>query len=174
MKWPLVSCVFLAVLAGHFLYVTRSVSTASGEGPWASYVFERPAASRLSRYVGPGEYWLGLSYSLAGAFAAFCLARAIRMRRESLAAPAGGLALGGVLWATVCFLTGCCGSPMLPVYLGLLGPKFLGVTKPLAFGVTLLSIAVGYAWMLKRARKAKLRNVNTGLHEDVGADPGQV
>ncbi|MFV1994424.1 MAG: hypothetical protein ACC661_03215 [Verrucomicrobiales bacterium] len=174
MKWLLVSCVFLAVLAGHFLYVTRSVLPPNKDGPWASYEFERPEESRLSRYIGPGEYWLGFSYGLAGAFAAFCLARAIRMRRESLAASAGGLALSGVLWATVCFLTGCCGSPMLPVYLGLLGPKFLGVTKPLAFGLTLVSIAVGYAWMLKRTRKAKLRDVNTGLHEDVGADSGQV
>ena len=155
MKWPLVSCVFLAVLAGHFLYVTHSVSTENEDGPWASYVFERPEESRLSRYIGPGEYWLGFSYGLAGAFAAFCLVQAIRMRRESLAASAGGLALSGVLWATVCFLTGCCGSPMLSVYLGFLGPKFLGVTRPLTFGLMLLSIAVGYAWMFKRARKVR-------------------
>ena len=174
MKWLAVSCVFPAVLAGHFLYVTRGVSTSDEDGPWASYEFERPEESRMSRYVDSGEYWLGLSYGLAGAFAAFCLVRAIRMRREFLGASAGGLALGGVLWATACFLTGCCGSPMLPVYLGLLGPKFLGVTRPLTFGLTLLSIVIGYAWMLKRARKAKLRNVNTGLHEDVGADPGRV
>ena len=33
---------------------------------------------------------------------------------------------------------------------------------------------IGYAWMLKRTRKATLRNVNTGLHEDVGADSGRV
>ena len=174
MKWLLAACVFLALLAGHFLYITRSVSTASGGGQWASYEFERLEESRLSRYLEPGEYWLGLSYGLAGAFATFCLIRAIRMRRESLAESAGGFALSGLLWATACFFTGCCGSPMLPIYLGLLGPKFLDVTKPLMFGLTLLSIVIGYAWMLKRARKAKLKNVNTGLYEDVGADPGQV
>ena len=174
MKWLLVSCVFLAVLAGHFLYVTRSVSTSNKEGPWASYEFERPEESRLSRYVGPGEYWLGFSYGLAGAFAAFCLARALRMRRESLGASAGGLAFSGVLLTTACVLIGCCGSPLLPVYLGLLGPKFIGVTRPLTFVLMLLSTVIGYAWMLKRARKARLRNVDTGLHEDAGADPGQV
>ena len=63
---------------------------------------------------------------------------------------------------------------MLPVYLGLLGPKFLGVTKPLMFVLTVLSIAVGYAWMIKRARKVVVKNVNTGLHEDARAEPGQV
>lgn len=157
MKW-LIPCVFLAILAGHFLYATREVSISGNNAAWAAYKFEQPEESRLNRYIGPGEYWLGLSYGLAGAFAAFSLLRAIRMRREALAASAGaagGIALGGLLWAGVCFLVGCCGSPMLPVYLGLLGPKFLGVTKPLTFGLTLLSIVAGSAWMLRRAQKMK-------------------
>ena len=59
------------------------------------------------------------------------------MRRASLAASAGGLTLSGILAASVCFLTGCCGSPMLPLYLGLLGPNFLGVTNPLTLAITL-------------------------------------
>ena len=154
MRW-LTLFIFLAILAGHFLYATRDVSIPDGNGAWAAYKFEQPEESRLDRYIGPGEYWLGLSYGLAGAFAAFCLVRAIKMRRETLAASAGGLALGGLLWASVCFFVGCCGSPMLPVYLGLLGPKFLGITKPLMFGLTLVSIVVGYTWMLKRTPKAR-------------------
>ncbi len=148
-------CVFLAILAGHFLYATRSVSISDNNAAWAAYKFEQPKESRLSRYIGPGEYWLGLSYGLAGAFAVFSLVRAIRMRREALAASAGGIALGGLLWAGVCFFVGCCGSPMLPLYLGLLGPKFLGVTKPLTFGLTLLSIVIGSAWMLKGTQGVK-------------------
>lgn len=154
MKW-VTGFIFLAIFAGHFLYVTCDVSISNGNGAWAAYDFEQPKESRLNRYIAPGEYWLGLSYGLAGAFAAFCLVRAIRMRRETLAASAGGVALGGLLWAGVCFFVGCCGSPMLPVYLGLLGPKFLGVTKPLTFGLTLLSIVVGYTWMLKRTPKVR-------------------
>ncbi len=155
MKW-MTGFIFLAILAGHFLYATRSVSVSNGNGAWAAYEFEQPRESRLDRYIASGEYWLGLSYGLAGAFSAFYFARAIKMRRESLAASAGGVALGGLLWAGVCFFTGCCGSPMLPVYLGLLGPKFLGVTKPLTFGLTLLSIVAGYTWMLKRTPKTRL------------------
>ncbi len=157
MKCLILMSVFLSVLAGHFFYVTQTIKPLNENGPWASYKFEQPEESRWSRYVVPGEYWLGFSYGLAGAFAAFCLARAIRMRRESIFASAGGLALGGLLWAGVCFFVGCCGSPMLPVYLGLLGPKFLGVTKPLTFVLTVISITVGYRLMLKRAKKCGCR-----------------
>ncbi|GMU21404.1 MAG: hypothetical protein AMXMBFR13_14970 [Phycisphaerae bacterium] len=173
MKWA-ISAVFVAVLLGHFLYVTRTVAVSQDGGAWAAYEFDQPQESRWARYTAPGEYWLGLSYGLAGAFATWCFARILRLRREALAANAAGLTLSGVLWAAVCFLTGCCGSPMLPVYLGLFGPKFLSITKPLTFCITLLSIVVGYAWMLKRAPKAIKRNVNTSLHEAARANPGEV
>jgi len=156
-KWVTL-CVFISIFAGHFLYATRDVSISDDSDDdviWATYKFEQPEESRLNRYIGPGEYWLGLAYGLAGAFAAFSFLRAIKMRREALASSAGGIALGGLLWAGVCFFVGCCGSPMLSIYLGLLGPKFLGVTKPLTFGLTLLSIVVGSAWMFRRAEKVK-------------------
>lgn len=173
MKW-IIAAVFVVVLLGHFLYATRNPITAKAGGPWASYTFDQPTESRFARYTGPGEHWLGLSYALAGSFATFCFGQILRLRHQALAASAGGLTLSGVLWASVCFLTGCCGSPMLPIYLGLFGPKFMSITKPLTFGLTLLSIVVGYAWMLKRAEKAIAKNVNTGLHEASGANPGQV
>ncbi len=158
MKWAVVA-VFAGVLLGHFFYVTRTTTTAKSGGPWASYSFDQPTESRFARYIGPGDHWLGLSYALAGSFATFCFGHILRLRRQALVASAGGLTLSGVLWASVCFLTGCCGSPMLPIYLGLFGPKFMSITKPLTFGLTLLSIVVGYAWMLKRAEKAIKQNV---------------
>src|SRR5208283_3790556 len=46
-------------------------------------------------------------------------------------AAAGGLTLLGALMAGGCFLIGCCGSPMLAVYLSLFGAKALGLGKPL-------------------------------------------
>lgn len=173
MKWT-PAAVFMLVLAGHFFYATRETPAAGRGGQWASFEFDEPEEPRLARYVNAGDYWLGLSYALAGAFGTWCFSRILKMRCEALAASAGSLTLSGVLWASVCFLTGCCGSPMLPIYLGLFGPKFIGVTKPLTFGLTLLSIVVGYAWMLKQAQKAVEKNVNTRLHETVGADAGQV
>ena len=168
MRW-LPVCVFFAVLAGHFLYATRPVAALQRAGAWAAYEFEQPQESRWQRYVGPGEHWLGLSYGLAGAFISFCLVRVIRLRGESLAASAGGVALGGLLWAAGCFFVGCCGSPMLPIYLGLLGPKFLGVTKPLTFTLTLLSITVGYTWMLRRGPKKACLDRKLGRGGDLGS-----
>lgn len=173
MKWIIIT-VFVGVLVGHYFYATRPPAPQATGSAWAQFEFELPAESRWSRYSDPGEYWLGLSYASAAAFVVYCLRRMLRLRRASLATSAGGLTLGGVLWAGVCFLTGCCGSPMLPIYLGLFGPKFIGATKPLTFVITALSILLGYVWMLKRAQKAIEKNVNTRLHEDVGANPGQV
>lgn len=174
MKW-LVPFAFVLILAGHFVYASQDAAAVSGGGAWASIEFdEEPEEPRLSRYLHGGDYWLGLSYALAGAFGVWCFARIVEMRREALASSAGGLTLTGLLYAGVCFLTGCCGSPMLPIYLGLFGPKFMSVTKPLTFGLTVLSILVGYAWMLKTAPKAVRQNVNARLHEALGADPGEV
>jgi len=48
-----------------------------------------------------------------------------------------------------CFLIGCCGSPMLAVYLSLFGAKALGLGKPLMALVTLVSVSCGY-WFLSR------------------------
>jgi hypothetical protein len=172
MKWVL-PAMFVTVLVGHFFYSTRSLTVPS-DGLWASYEFQLPEESRSSRYFGPGEHWLGLSYALAGTFAAWCFSRIVMLRNEALAASASGLTWSGFLWAGACFLTGCCGSPMLPLYLGLFGPQFVNVTKPLAFGITLVSIGAGYAWMVKRTPRRATANVNTGIHETVGANTSQV
>jgi hypothetical protein len=61
----------------------------------------------------------------------------------------GGITLVGMLMAGGCFLIGCCGSPMLAVYVSLFGAKALGVGKPLTALVTLASVSCGY-WCLSR------------------------
>ena len=55
----------------------------------------------------------------------------------------GGITLVGVLMAGGCFLIGCCGSPMLAVYVSLFGSRALGVGKPLTALVTLVSVGCG-------------------------------
>lgn len=151
MKWLITALAFCVILAGHFIYsVPAANSTSTVNGPWASYNLEQPQESRLTRYMQAGDHWLGLSYALAGGFAAFCLLRAIKRRRQAIISSTSGIALSGLLWASVCFFTGCCGSPMLPIYLGLLGPKFIGVTKPLTFAITVLSIFIGAVIMFKQ------------------------
>jgi hypothetical protein len=49
-----------------------------------------------------------------------------------------------------CFLPGCCGSPMLPIYLSLLGPWFLPWAKPLSAILTALSILLGIWWIRRK------------------------
>ena len=51
-----------------------------------------------------------------------------------------------------CFLAGCCGSPMLGVYLSLFGASFLPWAKPLVAGLTTAMIAGSYWWMRRRER----------------------
>jgi len=62
---------------------------------------------------------------------------------------AGGWGVSHPAVASGCFLLGCCGSPMLGVYLALFGAMALGAGKPLMAGITLLSTGCGY-WCLSR------------------------
>jgi hypothetical protein len=70
-------------------------------------------------------------------------------REIAAGAAAGGVTLVGALMAGGCFVIGCCGSPMLAVYVSLFGAKALGLGKPLMALVTLISISCSY-WCLSR------------------------
>jgi hypothetical protein len=43
---------------------------------------------------------------------------------------------------------------MLPIYLGLLGGTLVGVSGPVVFGLTLLSVAIGFLILGRKARCA--------------------
>ena len=111
------------------------------------------------RAAGPGGLLAGarlfhrFSYALAAAFATWALSRTILFRQGrivSAGAAAGGVTLLGALMAGGCFLIGCCGSPMLAVYLSLFGAKALGLGKPLMALVTLVSVSCGYWYFSRR------------------------
>jgi hypothetical protein len=98
------------------------------------------------------DYFIGFSYALAATFATWALSRSILFRQGrtvTAGAAAGGVTLVGALMAGGCFLIGCCGSPMLAVYLSLFGAKAFGLGKPLMALVTLISVSCGY-WCLSR------------------------
>ena len=105
----------------------------------------------LQLYVERSEYLIGASYALAIGFSVFALLRFLETRKKGFAGLVGGITLTGVLYVAGCFLLGCCGSPMLAVYLTLFGSSFLGFTKPLTFGLTFASIVVGYIWMERKS-----------------------
>ena len=106
----------------------------------------------LRVYLGRHDYLLSLSYALAGAFTVYAFIRFRERRRAGVAGVVGSLTLTGALYVGGCFLLGCCGSPMLAVYLGLFGSSFLGFAKPLVLILTATSIAIGFFWLERKSR----------------------
>jgi hypothetical protein len=138
----------LIVFGAHIAwYVLFPESNASG---WGNVV---PSFSdSLQTYSTSGAPWLGASYALSAAFTMYAMLIFRENRRKAAAGAVGGLAAIGALYAVGCFALGCCGSPMLPIYLSLLGGKFAGVGGPLMFGLTLLSVGIGFLILGRKAR----------------------
>ncbi|MCM8796991.1 MAG: DUF4346 domain-containing protein [Candidatus Omnitrophica bacterium] len=111
------------------------------------------------------DYLLGISYALAGAFTIYAFLEFLKWQRKDIRGVLGGITLSGVVYLLGCFLIGCCGSPMLVVYLGLFGPSFLGFTKPLILIFTVFSVMVGYFWIKKKSRIQDVCCVR-GVHID--------
>jgi hypothetical protein len=146
--------VFIAIFVAHALYVGASAaSTPSG---WTDFGI----SAHVFGPLGLGAYWrgqdyfIGFSYALAAAFATWTLSRSSILFRQgrtvTAGAAAGGVTLLGALVAGGCFLIGCCGSPMLAVYLSLFGAKAFGLGKPLMALVTLVSVSCGYLCVSRR------------------------
>ena len=138
--------VFFAVVTAHALYV-RHAAFAPSE-VWADSGLADNGFLGMGPYMQSQDYFTGFSYGLGTAFAAWAILQFIRQRRAAFAAGAvGSVTLVGVLMAAGCFLIGCCGSPMLGVYLSLFGAKALGAGKPLMALITLLSTGSGYFFL---------------------------
>lgn len=143
--------VFVAVFVVHAAYT--GFWAGSAPAGWADLDVSTSAVGPLGlwAYWRGQDYFIGFSYALAAAFATWALIRCIsnRGRAGTTKAAAGSITLVGVLMASGCFLIGCCGSPMLAVYLSLFGAKVLGLAKPLTALITLVSVSCGY-WCLSR------------------------
>lgn len=108
--------------------------------------------SLLSLYFKQQDFFIGFSYGLAGAFTIYAILKFLQNRKGGVSGVVGGITLAGILYIGGCFLLGCCGSPMLTVYLSLFGSSFLGFTKPLIATITFLSVALGYFWIKKKSK----------------------
>ena len=144
--------VFVAIFVTHALYMGECATSAPSG--WTDFGISAQVVGPLGlwAYWQGQDYFIGFSYALAAAFATWALIRSILFRQgrpATAGAAAGGVTLLGALMAGGCFLIGCCGSPMLAVYLGLFGAKALGLGKPLMALVTLVSVSCGY-WCLSR------------------------
>ncbi len=146
--------VFVMAFAGHFIWFALSGGSSSGAesgcGSCETACAAPPAVG--SQYISTQSYLLGYSIALPLAFAAFAIRQFFEHRAQAAAkgAAVGGLSLSALLGFAGCWMTGCCGSPMLGVYISLLGAGFLPFAKPLVAGITTLSIA-GSFWLLNRS-----------------------
>lgn len=104
----------------------------------------------FKKYINEQEYFLGLSYALSITFAAFAFLKFKENRKRALKAAFGGGFLAVILWL-LCFLFGCCGSPMLIVYLNLIGISSLKIPKFVLLGMTIIFIGIGYIWFIKES-----------------------
>lgn len=104
-------------------------------------------ATLFSLYLEQQDYFMGLSYGLAAAFTVYSFIRFSTRQRGGLTGAIGGITMTGILYFGGCFLLGCCGSPMLAVYLGLFGSSYAGFTKPIVLVVTAASIGLSWLWM---------------------------
>jgi hypothetical protein len=143
--------VFGAVLLIHYLWSGLFPEVDPAQARWAA--LPTSGSTWLKRYLETQGYWLGYSYALSLAFAAV-LARRYWEERfcSGKTLLAGGVSFSTFLAVAGCFLAGCCGSPMLVVYLNLFGAWFLPLAKPLVAALTTLTILATWWWMHKRSK----------------------
>ena len=145
---------FLLPLTGFFVVLVVHASYTIFENVRLAEHWARVAdPNYIALYFSNGEYLVGASYALAVGFSIYALVRFAGSRNKSVTGFLGGITFTGALYVGGCFLLGCCGSPMLAVYLTLFGSSFLGFTKPLTCILILASVVVvGYIWMERSSK----------------------
>lgn len=134
-KIAVLSAAFITIFILHLLIYKITEGNCGGIG-W------------FQKYIKDQEYFLSISYALSFAFMAFAFLKYKENRRNALKAAAGGGLLAVVLWLS-CFLFGCCGSPMLIVYLNLIGLLSFRIPKLALLLMTIVFIAIGYVWLIR-------------------------
>jgi hypothetical protein len=123
--------------------------TSAPQKDWADNF--NPSVSFWQSYMISQDYFVSFSYALSASFAVWATARFVYFRRRSAAVGAfGGISVVTLLAAAGCFLVGCCGSPMLPIYVSLFGSNAAGIGKPLMALISLISIGGGYFYVVRR------------------------
>ncbi len=147
--WPFI--VFVAVFSAHLVW--QWIFPEYDSGQWISMAVTADT-SWWRQYIDGQNYFIGYSYALSFSFAAVALRR---YRREKLCGArnlaAGTVSASGIFAVAGCYLLGCCGSPMLAVYISLFGASFLPFTKPLVAVLTTVFIGSGWWWMDRLYKK---------------------
>jgi len=130
---------FIIVFILHIFYFKVNEG-GCGSTPW------------LQKYIKEQEHFLGISYALSFAFMAFAFLKFKENRKDALKAAIGGGLFAVILWF-LCFLLGCCGSPMLIVYLNMIGLSKFKVPKLVLLIMTVIFIGIGYSWLIRKSPK---------------------
>ncbi|MHC4069400.1 MAG: hypothetical protein ACYS18_06515 [Planctomycetota bacterium] len=152
---PLISFVIVVFLHGSYHIMNPNVALGS-----SSQVMED---SSFTTYFSQNNYMLGISYGLAVGFTFYAIMKFSQSKKYATMGLAGGLTLSGFLYAGGCFILGCCGSPMLSVYISLFGTQALGFRKPLVLFFTALSVGLASIWL--RRKTAKSADLCTGVSQ---------
>ncbi len=138
-KVAILLAIFIAVFMSHLLYLKMTETSCAG-GAW------------FQKYIKEQNYFLGISYALSFAFMVFAFLKYKENRKSALKAGLGSGLLAVVLWFS-CFFFGCCGSPMIIVYLNLFGLSTLKIPKLALLIITVIFIGIGYFCCLKKPSK---------------------
>jgi hypothetical protein len=143
--------VFALVFVVHYVWLGFFPEHDPAQADWALLPVE---GSWWRIYRESQSYWLGYAYALSLSFAAVAIRAYLTDRSCGTRTFAlGGLTFSGVLALSACFLIGCCGSPMMVVWIGLFGAAFLPLAKPLVAALTTAMIAAAWFWMGRRRRQ---------------------
>ena len=155
-KGLLPALVFLLTLGAHYVWFVKTGSTpAETTGSSCGWSCETGAPG-IAEYMKTQTYLLGYSVALSLSFASIAIRQFMQQRSKTARGAAfGGVSASALLGFAGCYLTGCCGSPMLGVYIGLLGPTFLPFAKPLVAVITTVSILFSARALLQSKEEAK-------------------
>lgn len=153
-----------AVMAGVFLVHYGWFVLYSPQARWMS-LGGGASFLRFRPYLEAQGPWVAWSYGISLAFMAVAFRRYLETRACGPGVVTiGSLTFTGMLSVFICFLAGCCGSPMLAVYLNLFGASFLPLARPLIAILTTASVVLAWIWMNRRLRLAtSCSNACSGL-----------
>lgn len=157
----------------HFVWLGFFPEQSAGQDKWVAVDSAAANLSWWQSYLETQSYFLSFSYALSVAFTTV----AIRKYREQRFCGAknlviGGVSLSGFIAFAGCFLIGCCGSPMLAVYLGLFGASFLPFAKSIVAGVTALFV-IGAWWWMNRKQSIKQSAISSSALEQSTQTPSE-
>jgi hypothetical protein len=143
---------FVVVFVGNFVWINLFRDVEPEQSAWmAAPAVE--SVSWLKRYADGEYYYMGYAYALSFSFAVYALLMFVSSRVAATGRIAlGGIGLSGFLAAFGCFMIGCCGSPMLAVYLSLFGASFMPFAKPFVALLTTLLIVASWFWLRRKNR----------------------